>query len=74
MKRIVSLGVALATSVALVAVRGASPAGALVSGQTVRASVSSSGGDGNDQSQWGAVSANGRYVAFQSDASNIRPG
>lgn len=41
-------------------------------GETVRASVSSDGTQGNDASQFGvSLSADGRYVAFESKASNL---
>ncbi len=40
-------------------------------GTTIRASVSSSGVQGNAVSLVGAISANGRYVAFTSAASNL---
>ena len=43
------------------------------SGQTSRISVTSSGVQGNNSSDWPAISANGRYVAFRSYASNLIP-
>jgi Tol biopolymer transport system component len=43
-------------------------------GQTSRVSVSSDGAQGNDDSQWPSISADGRYVAFQSRASNLVAG
>lgn len=43
-------------------------------GTTERISVSSSERQGNGVSSQGAVSANGRYVAFRSDATNLVPG
>ena len=45
-------------------------------GQTTRVSVASNGAQGTGHSGlWGvAISADGRYVAFQSDASNLVPG
>jgi Tol biopolymer transport system component len=43
-------------------------------GQTTRVSVSSLGVQGNSFSSGGSISADGRYVAFQSDASNLVPG
>lgn len=39
-----------------------------------KASVSTSGGWTNGDSMWSTVSANGRYVAFESLASNLVPG
>ena len=41
---------------------------------TALSSVSSTGEQGNGPSHRSSVSANGRYVAFQSDASNLVPG
>ena len=43
-------------------------------GQTVRASVSSTGVEGNDGSYYCCISANGRYVAFNSFADNLVSG
>jgi hypothetical protein len=43
-------------------------------GQTTRVSVSSSGRQGNSTSGFGAISADGRYVAFASLASNLVAG
>jgi PKD repeat protein len=42
-------------------------------GQTTRVSVASDGAQGNGDSDWPSISADGRYVAFQSDASNLVP-
>ena len=39
-----------------------------------RVSVDSSGVEGNDQSTFPSLSADGRYVAFESDASNLVAG
>ncbi|MFN0006944.1 MAG: TolB family protein [Planctomycetota bacterium] len=44
------------------------------SGSLERVSVDSSGGQGNDRSEGGAISADGRYVAFGSQATNLVPG
>ena len=44
------------------------------SGQTTRISVSSSGAQGNGSSDSAAMSANGRYVVFASNASNLVAG
>jgi Tol biopolymer transport system component len=41
--------------------------------QTVRLSVASDGSEGNDASSFPALSANGRFVAFQSFATNLTP-
>jgi Tol biopolymer transport system component len=43
-------------------------------GAIERVSVPASGPQGNGPSQFGAVSADGRYVVFESDASNLVPG
>ncbi|MBX3056334.1 MAG: PD40 domain-containing protein [Anaerolineae bacterium] len=43
-------------------------------GPTIRASVSSGGGQGNAASSRPAVSADGRYIAFSSDAANLVSG
>jgi Tol biopolymer transport system component len=43
-------------------------------GRTVRASVDSSGNQGNANSYRPAISADGRYVAFESEASNLVSG
>ena len=43
-------------------------------GATERVSVDSAGNQGNDGSWLPAISADGRYVAFQSYASNLVPG
>jgi Tol biopolymer transport system component len=42
--------------------------------QTVRASLSSFGGEGDGWSAFSAISADGRWVAFESVASNLVPG
>jgi PKD repeat protein len=43
-------------------------------GQTVRVSVASDGSQGNDRSWYPSISADGRYVAFCSSASNLVSG
>ena len=45
-----------------------------VTGETIRVSVSSSGVEGNSMSGLPTISADGRYVAFHSIASNLVPG
>lgn len=53
---------------------GAAPAAGADRGVTSRVSVSSSGQQGNGVTGQYAVSADGRFVAFVSDASNLVPG
>lgn len=43
-------------------------------GDTTRVSVDSNGSEGNDSSFWAQISANGRYVAFTSYATNLVSG
>jgi hypothetical protein len=43
-------------------------------GTTTRVSVASDGTQGNERSFESSISADGRYVAFYSDASNLVPG
>lgn len=43
----------------------------LVTGETTCASVSSSGELGNSSSEWCTISADGRYVAFSSNSTNL---
>jgi hypothetical protein len=45
-----------------------------VTGDTNRVSVASNGRQGNDGSYWSSISADGRYVAFASNASNLVEG
>lgn len=45
-----------------------------VTAQTTRVSVSSTGAEGNAGSYYPSISADGRYVAFFSSATNIAPG
>jgi archaellum component FlaF (FlaF/FlaG flagellin family) len=45
-----------------------------LTGQTTRVSVASDGTEGNGASEFPRISADGRYVAFISDASNLVPG
>jgi Tol biopolymer transport system component len=46
----------------------------LVTGRTIRVSVTARGGDANGPSFISGISADGRVVAFQSFASNLVPG
>jgi Tol biopolymer transport system component len=46
----------------------------VATGTTTRVSVASDGTQGNSGSAWSAISADGRYVAFDSSASNLVPG
>jgi hypothetical protein len=46
----------------------------LIAGTTERVSVTSSGGQGNDDSNTASISRDGRFVAFHSDATNLVPG
>ena len=41
---------------------------------TTRVSIDSAGNQANDASDWASISADGRFVAFDSDASNLVPG
>ncbi|MGZ8159790.1 MAG: hypothetical protein ACXWT4_13385 [Methylobacter sp.] len=43
-------------------------------GRTTRVSVDSTGGQGNEHSGLASISANGRYVVFESGADNLVPG
>jgi len=45
-----------------------------LTGTTTRLSVDSSGAQGNSESGWPSISADGRYVAFRSDDSNLVSG
>ncbi len=44
------------------------------SGATTRVSVDTTGAQGNGNSVWASISANGRYVSFTSEATNLVPG
>jgi Tol biopolymer transport system component len=46
----------------------------ILRGRTIRVSLSSEGAQGNRGSYWPSISADGRYVAFTSDASNLVAG
>ena len=46
----------------------------LISGQTTRVSVTSGGGESNGDSSSPSISADGRYVAFETAASNLVSG
>ncbi len=43
-------------------------------GQTTRVSIASDGSQSNGSSEWASISADGRFVAFVSSASNLVPG
>ncbi len=43
-------------------------------GQTTRVSVGPAGLEGNGRSEWPVLNADGRYIAFVSEASNLVPG
>ena len=58
----------------IVAVFGLLVCGQAVAVTTERVSVSSSGEEGNGESRFPSLSADGRYVAFESTASNVVPG
>jgi Tol biopolymer transport system component len=53
---------------------GCSPAAPAAFGVTTRVSVSSSGVKGNAKSAYPSISSDGRFVAFQSDATNLVTG
>jgi Tol biopolymer transport system component len=65
---------ALASSIVAFVVLSGSASTATRGGQTVRVAVSSSGKLGNGEASAAGISADGRYVAFTSDASNLVPG
>jgi len=69
---------AIATSSVLSAVAlvlpGPASAVGMATGGTTRVSMSSAGAQANGHSTSTAISANGRYVAFDSEASNLVPG
>jgi Tol biopolymer transport system component len=63
-----------ATAVALVVVGDDTGEGATSRGFTTRVSVATDGTEGNNWSLWPSMSADGRYVAFESLANNLVPG
>jgi Tol biopolymer transport system component len=67
---------ALSTAIqaALLAGLALPAAGTLAAGETVRVSVAPDGAEGNDMSLSPSISADGRYVAFESDATNLVAG
>ncbi len=74
MRRHPPIGAWLGSMYALLLIGQALPGTALAAGDLVRVSVSSSGGQGDLASTEDMISADGRYVAFSSDASNLVPG
>jgi Tol biopolymer transport system component len=76
--RVAALGAAAALLIPLLALAGASAAQALAgapAGTTVRVSVGNDGAEGDgDVNSAPAISADGRYVAFVSGATNLVPG
>jgi hypothetical protein len=66
-------GVGAAVLLAGVLTFSVTPAGAFP-GETTRVSVDSAGNEGNNFSIGSSISANGRFVAFGSFASNLVPG
>ncbi|HQW77579.1 MAG TPA: hypothetical protein PLJ77_11905, partial [Dokdonella sp.] len=56
----------------VIAILAAAFSGALAPAAAVeRISVATGGGQGNSQSRFAAISGNGRYVVFTSDATNL---
>lgn len=64
---------ALSVSVALALVASVTPAMGAASSTISRVSITFGEAQANDQSEYPAISADGRYVAFQSDATNLVP-
>jgi len=62
------------TAALLLTTTGANAWNNAPAGQTTRVSVSSSGAQGNSDSTDSAISANGRYVAFSTNANNLVAG
>jgi Tol biopolymer transport system component len=62
-----------ALRLSLICCLGAALAPAFALGITERVSVSSAGAEGNDGSSYSAISADSRYVAFDSDATDLVP-
>ncbi len=46
----------------------------MLTGTTVRASVDTQGNDPDGESNWPSISADGRYVSFESNAGDLVPG
>jgi Tol biopolymer transport system component len=67
----VFVGVALSAAAVVFLGAASSLAGAFPGPATTRLSVHSFGTEGNAGSQWGAISADGRYIAFESGATNL---
>jgi Tol biopolymer transport system component len=65
---------AIALTIVALLVGVLAPSASARHGSTERVSVATDGGDPSANSSWPSVSANGRYVAFSSWASNLVPG
>ena len=69
------IGAATLAGLSCVVAGAAVPAQAdLAAGTTSRASISTAGRQGDRDSNFAVISGRGRYVAFQSDATNLVPG
>jgi Tol biopolymer transport system component len=73
-EKIMSARFSLLLPVIVFVLAGCSPAAPAALGVTTRVSVSSSGVKGNAKSAYPSISSDGRFVAFQSDATNLVPG
>jgi murein DD-endopeptidase MepM/ murein hydrolase activator NlpD len=74
LQRITACGLALVVLAGVLAGAAPPPAAAQAGGVTTRVSVSSDGTQGDSASWYSSISADGRYVAFASDATNLVPG
>ena len=68
------IALAVLTTLSLAHAQGAYTPESPTAGTTTLVSVASDGTQGNDDSNWPAISADGRYVAFHSTASTLVPG